>query len=64
MSKTEQIAFLSLVEKYLDGRASAEEEALLNAYYDLFDDGPDALARIDAKDLHAVELRLKAKIDH
>lgn len=63
MSKLHKEQLLSLVEKYLEGNASTEEAEFVEAYYQLLNDGPDALNLIDTATRDEIQTHLKLNID-
>jgi transmembrane sensor len=62
MSTPEQTAFKKLVEKYLDGTASAQETETVESYYQLFAEAPNALDQLNAESQDKLALHLKAGI--
>ncbi|PTS95413.1 hypothetical protein DBR11_21475 [Pedobacter sp. HMWF019] len=63
MQVSDQNTFLKLIEKYLKGDASAEEVEVLESYYELFNEGPNASDRLSVSDLQKIEAGLKSGIE-
>ncbi|MEJ2879960.1 FecR family protein [Pedobacter sp. GR22-6] len=62
MTPAQRTAFLELVEKYLNGLADAEEVIVLEKYYQLFSEAPDALEQLNIEEVAAMETSLNEKI--
>lgn len=63
MQVPDQNTFLKLIEKYLSGSASREEVQVLENYYELFNEGPNALDHFSLADLQKIETGLKSGIE-
>lgn len=55
-------AFIHLVHKYLDGTVTAEEQAAVEQYYQLFADAPEILDKLDEQHLKVLEQRMRQRI--
>jgi ferric-dicitrate binding protein FerR (iron transport regulator) len=55
--------FLKLVEKYLDGRASAEEIKTVENYYSQFSDDPDVTDSLNEDEINELKAGLRHKIN-
>jgi Fe2+-dicitrate sensor, membrane component len=53
---------VSLIRKYLAGKASQEEKQFLEAYYKVFDNNPDVLDTISRQEKEALSQEMKAAI--
>jgi len=62
MKKLSEEQFLIIIEKYLAGRASPEEEELLKAYYDAFDVRPDIFDKLSVVQEDNLEQEIKEGI--
>ncbi|HWW40353.1 FecR family protein [Pedobacter sp.] len=63
MQVSDQNTFLKLIEKYLKGAASAEEVDVLESYYELFNEAPNASDRFSVSDLQKIEAGLKSGVE-
>lgn len=59
----DKATFLEILERFLHGRATAEEEAFIDIYYRLFAHDPSVLERLTPKEEEKLKLRIKARID-
>ncbi|MBS1500698.1 MAG: hypothetical protein JST32_01460, partial [Bacteroidetes bacterium] len=62
MPDQKQEEFLKLVGKYLDGNATPDELSLLDGYYELFRDEPEATAKLDDAQRAALEQRMEERL--
>lgn len=62
MNAVQRKVFVELIDKYLDGKATADEINLLESYYQLFDAAPAALGAIDQKEQELIGLALQKQI--
>lgn len=63
MSEENKKEFLKLVEKYLNGTATAPERQILESYYATFDDAPEAFEDLDNTQLDMLGYGIKEKIN-
>jgi transmembrane sensor len=56
--------FLTLVEKYLNGNASAEEIKTIEDYYSHFSNDPDVTGSLNEDEISALKATLRQKIDN
>ena len=59
----EKEQFLAILSRYLEGKATAEEEHFLYTYYKLFLADADVLALLENKEKEKLKLAIKAEID-
>ncbi len=55
-------AFIEVVKKYLDGKASEDEIAMLENYYQQFSNNPDVLAELGEQEVEVLRDQLKGRV--
>ncbi|MBL4675843.1 MAG: FecR domain-containing protein [Mucilaginibacter sp.] len=59
----DEIQFRQILKKYLKGEASQAEIELLHAYYDLFEQKPDASANVNQDELDRIKNEIRDTVD-
>lgn len=62
MSSVNKAKFRSIVKKYLNGTADADEIAIVEKYYELFADKPDRLSGMPADEIADIDERIRGNI--